>query len=182
MLSLIDTLAELLLLFQWKAGDLQAGLAAAPFIPGCTVVALDEQEMACFIPAIGMGIGRAPALMATGDDLRADALPEPVVEYKVLALEFVLQPLVLYRICIMNDPALQVIYMLEPLMKQVGAGLLAPDASRTVHDDILVFVVLHHIRRHGELFPESIGGDLYGILKMAYFIFVVVAHVDDDRP
>ncbi len=50
--------------------------------------------------------------------------------------------------CIIDNTALQVKYMIETVMQHVGARLLATDATRAIHDNVLVFMLLHHFNRH----------------------------------
>src|ERR1700744_2632977 len=129
----------------------QQGIAAvgtaAALIKHRAFGTLDKQQMAPVIAAIGMGSGRPAALMALRDDLAADPLAHPVVENKVLPLEFILQPLFPDGIGVMNDTALQVINVGESLVQQPGAGLFAADTPGAVHDDGTVLLVLQEIGR-----------------------------------
>src|SRR5580658_9048257 len=120
---------------------------AAAFVPRGAFGTLDEQQMTAFVSAIRMCIGRPAALMTSSNDLFGDPLPHPVVKNKIFAPEFVDQPLFPDRIGIVDDPALKVINIPEPLMQQPGAGFLAPDTACAVHNDRAFLLVLQQFGR-----------------------------------
>src|ERR1700722_8658890 len=102
---------------------LLAGRAATTLIFLRTGRTLDEQQMTTLIPAIGMHICRLPTLMTVRDDLSADALTHPVVKYKILPPELILQSLFPHRIGVVDDAPFQVEYISETLVQQIGTGL-----------------------------------------------------------
>ncbi len=54
--------------------------AAAAFVRAGAVLTLYKQQVAAFIGAIGVRIGRHAALVAVGNHIFGDALSQPVVE------------------------------------------------------------------------------------------------------
>lgn len=52
-------------------------------------VALDEEEVAKIIGAVGVRVARSAALMASGDDVGADAFAQALVEDEIFADELV---------------------------------------------------------------------------------------------
>jgi len=94
-----------------------ADVTATAFIAGSTFRALDEQQMTAFIAAIGVGIGRAAALMTAGDDLAADAFAKAVVEYEILSFKFIFQPLFPDGIGIVDNAAFEMINVCKSLMQ-----------------------------------------------------------------
>src|SRR5882757_11386133 len=125
--ALVDAFPQFFLFFRGQVEGVQAGLAATPLVFGGAGRTLNEQQMTGFIPAIGVGIGRLAALMATGNDLFGDALAQAIVEYKVLSFEFIFQPLLFYGIRIMDNSPFQVKYIFKALVQEEGAGLFATD-------------------------------------------------------
>src|SRR5258708_38468393 len=159
---------------------LLAGRAAASFIPGRTFLTLDKEQVTAFSAAIGVGIGRFAALVTAGDDLPADTFAEAIVKDKILALELVFQPFLLYHVRIVDDPPFQVEDIGKTLVKQVGAGLLTAYPTGTVRDIFAVFFVLQHVGGHRQLLAEGIGGHFQRIFKMADLKLIVVAHIHDN--
>src|ERR1700754_3368722 len=128
--------------------------------------------MTTLVPAVRMSVRRLAALVTAGDDLPADPFPQTIVKDKVLSPELVLQPLLPDGIGIIDDPPFQMIDIGKTLVKQVGAGLLATDPARTIHDDLAVLLVFQHVRRHRQLLAEGIGRYFQRILKMPDLVLV----------
>src|SRR2546423_2526269 len=117
MCAFIETFPPGFLLLPGEADGLQAGFAAAAFVPGGAAGALDEQQVTAFITAVGMCVGRQAALVTAGNDLLADAFPQAVVKYEILPLELVFQPLFLYGIGVMDDASFQVKDIIKSFMQ-----------------------------------------------------------------
>ena len=60
-----------------------------------------------------------------------------------------------------------------------GTGFFAADPPCAIHNDLFVFMLLHHLNRFRQLFTESVGRNFHRILEVAHFIFVVVTHIDE---
>ena len=71
-------------------------------------------------------------------------------------------------------------YVFKSIVQHEGTGLLTADAARTIHDDIMVLFILHHIHYHGQLLTKSITWYLYCFFKMPHFIFIMIAHVNNN--
>ena len=69
-----------------------ANLAAAPFKLGGAARALNEQQMAAVVLAVGVGVARRTALMAVGDHIVGDALAHALIEHEVFADKLQRQP------------------------------------------------------------------------------------------
>ena len=108
---LFDTLPQQPLLLHWQMDSRLAPRTTTALIFLRAGRTLNKQQMTPLIPAIGMRIGRLPALMTTRDHFITDALPHPVVKNKILPPELIFQPLLFYGIGIVDDPALQVKYI-----------------------------------------------------------------------
>ena len=70
--------------------------------------------MTAIIFTVGMRIGRLAALMAFGNNILCDPLPQPVVKNKILTDEFTFQSFLLCLAGIIDDPTFQVKYILNP--------------------------------------------------------------------
>ena len=98
--------------FNGKMNKVLALPAAAAFISFPAFPALNKQQVAGFIGAVHMSICRLTTLVAFGNDLFSDPLPQPVVENKILSVEFSWQLFLLYLIGIINNAAFEVLYLL----------------------------------------------------------------------
>ena len=126
-----------------------AGFAAAAIILFCAGFALNKQQMAAIIQAVGMRIAGRSALVALTDNIIADAFPEPVVEYKVLTPEFVGQMLLLHCIGVVNNSTFEMENIFEAIVQHPGTGFFTADATRAIHDNVLIFLFLKHTNGHG---------------------------------
>ena len=54
---------------------------------GCTNGALDKQQVAIVIGAVGMGVAGCAALVALGNNVVGDALAQTLIEHKVFSFE-----------------------------------------------------------------------------------------------
>src|SRR6185312_7283429 len=96
--------------------------AAAAIIFCSTFCALNKQQVASAVFAIGMGIGMLAALVAAGDYFPGNRFAQTVVEQKVLSAEFIFKSSFPHCIGIMDDTAFQVIHLLKSLVQQKGTG------------------------------------------------------------
>lgn len=69
----------------------------------------------------------------------------------------------------------------ETIMLHPGAGFFTADTAGAVHDDIFIFMFLHHLNGLRQLIAKSICRDLQRVLEMADLILVMVAHINKDR-
>lgn len=88
MLPFIRTLSQLFSLLFRQMEGVRTGLAAAAIIICRAGMALYKQQVAAFVFTIGVGISRLSALVAGGNNIGGDALPQAVIKYKVLTDEF----------------------------------------------------------------------------------------------
>src|SRR5438067_2334330 len=103
--------------------------AAAAFKLLSAVGALNEEQVTAFIPAVGMIVGRGAALVAAGDHVAGNPLAEALIEDEILADEFQRQMLLARAARIFDDASLELEDIPKTVMKQVCAGLFAPDAA-----------------------------------------------------
>ena len=104
----------------------------------------------CLPPlAVGMGICGLTALMTGRYHIFRDPFAQAVVKYKVFPDKLRLQPLLFDLLCIINDPALQVEDILKSFVEHIGGSFLTADTAGAIHDDVLIFMLPHHIHRHG---------------------------------
>jgi hypothetical protein len=128
--------------------EVLAILAAATLILLTAIIALNKQQVTPIVYTIHMRIGRVTALVTAGNDIGRNALPQPVVENKILSDEPAVEALLLYLFGIIDNTAFEVKHMLKSMMQHVCAGLFATDAAGAVHNDIFIFLFLQHINRH----------------------------------
>ena len=62
------------------------------------------------------------------------------VKNEVLSLKFILQPLLFYLVCIVDDSALKVPHVGKSIMLEPGTRLLTPNAASTVQCHFFVLV------------------------------------------
>ena len=75
-----------LFLFFWRQPvEIAALVGAASFVLFPALVTLDEKDVAKIIGAVDMRIGGLAALVAMGNNLRADALAEAFVEDEIFS-------------------------------------------------------------------------------------------------
>lgn len=72
--SLVDAPANFFLFFKGQFYDLHTGFRAASVVFFCTFFALDKQEVAAVVLAVGVIIARFAALMTGSNDIVGDAL------------------------------------------------------------------------------------------------------------
>jgi len=167
-------------LFFGQLGKIGALAGAALPVFFCTIGALDEEEMAGVVGAVGVVITGLAALVAFGDDFVGDAFAKAFVEDEIFTDKFIGQAELLALAGIFDDAAFHHEHVVESFVQHVGAGFFAADTAGAIHDDIAVFFVFEQLFDMGECFAE---GDYFGedgLMEMTDFAFVVVAHIDDD--
>ena len=133
--------------------------------------------MAAIVMAIGVVITWLATLMAFGNNIFCNTLSQSIVKYKIFSNKPAFQSLLFYLLCIVDDATFQMENLVEPIVQHVGTCFFATYAASAVHDDVFLFVSLHHINSHGQLFTKSIGRNFNGLIKMAHLKFVMVTHV-----
>src|SRR5438045_4225138 len=136
--------------------------------------------MATIILTIRMCITWLPALMALAYYLTAYLLPQPIIKNKIFPSEFIMKIFFFHFIGIINNAAFQMKNIFKTIVQHVCAGLFAADAACAIHNDVLIFIFFQHINSHRQLLTKSIRRNLNCIFKMAYFIFIMVAHVNNN--
>jgi len=121
---------------------LDALLAAALFHLFGTLIALYKEQMTGLVCAVGMRIAGLTALVAIRNDIFGYPLATPVVEYKILPEEFVLQAFFLHLPGIFDDTALKLENILKAFMLVIGAGLFTADPPSAIHYQVPVFLVI----------------------------------------
>ena len=137
--------------------------------------------MAGLIGTVHMRVAGFAALVAMGDDLIGNPFATAVVKYKVLAAEFVLQPLCFRLTGILDDAALQLIDLFKAFVFIVGAGLFTTYAARAVHNQFFVFFMVFKVvfdKIKGIAEGIYIWGDR--IFKMPDLALIMVAHIHQD--
>jgi len=118
-----------------------ACIAAASFHFPATSITLDEKQVAGIAGAVYMDIAGLSADVAMGENVRTDALSQPVVKNEILAQELILDPHLPYLLHIIDDTPFQVEYIFESPVQHPGACFFAPDAPGAIHDDVPVLIV-----------------------------------------
>ena len=134
--------------------------------------------MAAIVQAVSMGVARRAALMTVRDNVIGDPLAHPFIKDKVFANETHRQPLLTGATGVLDDATLDVPDLIEAVMLHPGAGFFTANAAGAIHDNFLVFMVLHHFHGFRQLVAEGIRRDLQRVFEMAHLIFIVVAHID----
>jgi hypothetical protein len=179
--AFIDAGPQLPLRFFRQRNNFHALGGAALVVFFCARAALNKQQVAAIVFAIGVIIARLPALVAMGNHIVGDALAQAFIEHEIFADEFVFKALLFYLACVFDDAAIELIYVLEAAVLHPRAGLFAADAARAVHQQILALVFVQKIFRYLQLLPEGVYIGADGSPEMAHFTLVMVAHVDDQR-
>lgn len=122
-------------LFFGQQRHLLAIVRAASIHLGSTSVALDKQEVASFISAVGMRIARLPALVATSNDLLRDAFSQSFIEHEILSYKFHEKVLLSRFPNIFQDTTFHVADIPEAVVKHIGTRFLTPNTTRAIHDD-----------------------------------------------
>ena len=134
--------------------------------------------MAAIVQAVSMGVARRAALMTVRDNVIGDPLAHPLIKDKVFTNEAHRQPLLAGATGVLDDATLDVPDLIEAVMLHPGAGFFTANAAGAIHDNFLVFMVLHHFHGFRQLVAEGIRRDLQRVFEMAHLIFIVVAHID----
>ena len=142
--------------------------------------ALNKQQITGFVGAIHMGICRLTTLVAVRDNVVGNVLAQALVEDKVLAAEPVWQVLFGDLARVVNDAAVELVYVLEAVVLEVGRGFLAANASGTVEQQWLVLLAFELVENLRELLAEGLGFRQDGAFEVANFGLVVVAHIDQN--
>ena len=71
--------------------------------------------------------------------------------------------------------------LIETVMLHPGAGFFTANTAGAIHNNFLVFVVLHHFHGFRQLVAEGIRRDLQCVFEMTHLIFIVVTHIDKYR-
>ncbi len=157
-----------------------AFLRTAGIVFGPAVGALDKQDVAVFVGAVGMIVVGRAALVAAGDNGIADPLAQPLIEYEIFTDKLVGQTLCLHLPGVFDDAAFELENILKTLVLQVSAGFFAADAAGAVHHDVFVFLICQEFRHVGQFLAESIHIGCNSAFEMADFAFVMVAHINQD--
>ncbi len=96
-------------------------------------------------------------------------------------MKFIIQPFLFYLVHIIDDTSFQVKHIFKSLVQHIRTCLFTTDAACTIHDDVFIFISLHHVHGHRKLFPKCITGYFNGILKMPHFIFIMIPHINHHR-
>src|SRR5436190_16653996 len=104
--------------------------------------------MAATVDTVDMCICRLPALMASSNNILCDPLSQPVIEHKIFSNEFIWQTFLLYFLRIIYNSSFKMEYVFKSIMQHKGACLFTTDTTGAIHDNILIFFILHHIHGH----------------------------------
>ncbi|CCJ97710.1 hypothetical protein BN130_173 [Cronobacter malonaticus 507] len=135
--------------------------------------------MAAVVFTVGVAVARRAALVAVRDHVVRNTLAHTFVKHEVFTDETHRQPLFARFAGVFDDAAFNMPDFLETVVTHERARFFTADAAGTVHDNFLVFVVLHHLDGFRQLFTKRIRRDLQRVFEMAHFIFVVVTHIDE---
>jgi len=106
---------------------------------------LDEEEVTLQILAVSIVITNRLALVAVGEDIIRDPLTEALVKDKVLALEFGCETLTLYLVLVVNDATMELVYVLETVVFEIGTRLLTTNSTSTIEEYFFVLFTLKHL-------------------------------------
>src|SRR6185503_4592058 len=104
--------------------------------------------MTGIVHTVHMCIGRLAALMAMSNDLVGNSLSQTLIKNKILTVKFYVQSFFFGLVHIINDATFEMKYILKSFMQHIGGSFLATDTTGTIHNDILILILLHHIGRH----------------------------------
>ena len=89
--------------------------------------------MTPLVDTIGMGVGGLSALVAACDHIFGNTLREPFVKNEIFSDKKIIQLLFFDLTSIIDDTPFEVKNILESLVEHISRGLLAANASGTVH-------------------------------------------------
>src|SRR5690554_655530 len=98
--------------------------------------------MATVISAIGMVVARFAALVATGNNIRSDALAQAMVKHKVFSNKFTFQFFGFYLAGIFNNTSFKLIDIFEAFVLKKGTCFFTTYASGAIHQKVFVLFVL----------------------------------------
>src|SRR5690349_19016115 len=104
--------------------------------------------MTGIVHTIHMCIGRLAALMTMSNDLVGNSLSQTLIKNKILSMKFYIEPFFFGLVHIIDNAALEMKYILKSFVQHISRSFLATDTAGTIHNDILVFIFLHHIGGH----------------------------------
>ncbi len=172
--------AEAALVFCGEFDELFALFGAAVgefFLAG---FALDKEQVAGVVGAIGVVVAGLAALVAFGDDFRCDAFADAFVEDEVFAVEFAGEIFFGDFFGVFDDAAVELVDIFIAEVFEVSGGFFAANAAGAVEEDFLIFFVFDEFLDELEFFAEGVSVGADGVFEVADFAFVMVAHVDDD--
>src|SRR3954463_2743112 len=109
-----------------------------------------------------------------------NSLPQPIVEHEILTDKFTFKIILFDLFSIVYYAAFKMENIIKTIVKHISAGFFATYAPGTIHNNVFIFFILEHVNSHWQLLPESIAGNFYRVYKMSHFIFIMVAHIDDN--
>ena len=137
--------------------------------------------MAAIIFTISVAVACGSALMTMRDNIFRNPFAHALIKNEIFADETYRKPLFTRLAGIFNNTPLNVPDFAKSVVLHPGAGLLTADPARAVHNDLFIFMLLHHFNRFRQLVTERVCRDLQRILEVPHFIFIVVAHINEYR-
>ena len=119
--------------------------AARVFMCCLACVTLNEQQITCFVGTIYMRISGCTALMAMRDNITGDMLAKSRIKHKVFSSEFIGELSFLNLPRIINDAPMQLIYILEAVMFEVGRCFFTTYTPGTIKQNGLFFLTYKHM-------------------------------------
>src|SRR5476651_1116021 len=133
-----------------------------------TAWALNKQQVADVVFAVGMVITRGAALVTMRDHVIRNTFAHALIKDKILAFKFNRQTLLFRPARIFNNAAFDVIHIFKPVVQHVSAGFFTADPASAVHDNFLFFVFFQHINGHWQLIAESVRWHFDRFVEMPY--------------
>lgn len=133
--------AEAALVFFGEFDELFAFFGAAVgefFLAG---FALDKEQVAGVVGAIGVVVAVRAALVALRDDFVGDAFADAFVENEVFAVEFAGEVFFGDFFGVLDDATVELVDIFVAEVFEVGGGFFAADAAGAVEEDFLVLFV-----------------------------------------
>src|SRR5690606_1092091 len=136
--------------------------------------------MAAIIPTIGVVVTGLSTLMAHRNDVVGNTFAETFVKDEVLANELVLKAQLTDLARVVDDPSMQLEHIIKAAVPHPGTGLFTTNTAGTIHQQVLILVLPHQVFDDLKFLPECIDIRTNCALEVAYFAFIVVAHIHDD--
>src|SRR5688572_26888208 len=101
--------------------------------------------MTGIIHTVNMSICWFTTLVTLGNDFISDPFTKSLIKDEILPMKFITQVFLPYLVSIVDNPALQVKYILKSFMKHIRRRFFTTDTTCAIHDDVCIFLILHHI-------------------------------------